>query len=145
MGPGRQNGQLGIGIRSAAEHGVADLDGFDALAHLVHHPGSVQPDPGRELDVTHLLELTFTDPPVEWVHARRPHGDANLTGTGMGLVGVHEPQDVRTAVFGEAHFLHAIDLWLMWDLGDENTLVALCRTVTPNIRSAQRQAGRGED
>lgn len=54
-----------------------------------------------------LQDLAFTDPPVDGVHARRPHGDAYLAGARVGLLGIYEVQNVRTAELGEAHFLHA--------------------------------------
>jgi|UPI0005A7BB0E hypothetical protein len=75
---------------------VTDLDPFDALADLVHHPGGVQPDPGGQLGRMRPQNLTFTDPPVDRVHARRPHGDTYLTGARVGLHGVYEVQNVRT-------------------------------------------------
>ncbi|GAA1937891.1 hypothetical protein GCM10009837_75190 [Streptomyces durmitorensis] len=56
-----------------------------------------------------LEELAFTDPPVDGVHARRPHGYAYLAGARVGLLGVYELQNVRTAELGEAHSLHATD------------------------------------
>ncbi|GGT69720.1 hypothetical protein GCM10010207_80200 [Streptomyces atratus] len=79
------------------------------LADLVHHPGGVLPDSGGQLDRADLLELAFTDPPVDRVHARRPHGDAYLAGARVGLLGVFEVENVGTAEFGEAHSLHAAD------------------------------------
>lgn len=88
---------------------IAGLDVFDALAHLVHHPGGVQPYTGGQLDRMGLQHLTFTDPPIDGVHARRPYGDADLTGTHVGFLGVDEAQDLRAAELGEAHFLHAVD------------------------------------
>lgn len=88
---------------------VTDLDPFDARADLVHHPGGVQPDSGGQLDRMRPQDLTFTDPPVDGVHARRPHGDAYLAGARMGLLGVNEVQNARTAELGEAHSLHAMD------------------------------------
>ncbi|CAK7285997.1 hypothetical protein SGPA1_40257 [Streptomyces misionensis JCM 4497] len=51
--------------------------------------------------------LALTDSPVDGVHPRRPHGDTYLTRARVGLLGVHEVQDARTAELGEAHFLHA--------------------------------------
>ncbi|GAA3646498.1 hypothetical protein GCM10022420_021530 [Streptomyces iranensis] len=54
-------------------------------------------------------DLAFTDPPVDGVHARRPHGDTHLAGARVGLLGGYELQNVRTAELGEAHSLHAAD------------------------------------
>src|SRR6185312_9053764 len=95
-----------------AEHAVADLDPFDALTDLVHHPGGVQPDSGGQVDRMGPQDLAFTDPPVDGVHARRPHGDAYLAGVRVGLLGIYELQDVRTAELGEAHLLHAATVTL---------------------------------
>ncbi|GGX42198.1 hypothetical protein GCM10010341_75110 [Streptomyces noursei] len=91
---------------------VADPDPVDALADLVHDPGGVLPDFGRQLDRAGLLELAFTDPPVDRVHARRPHGDAYPAGAGMGFLGVFEVENVRSAELGEAHSLHAATVTL---------------------------------
>ncbi|GLY66504.1 hypothetical protein Atai01_31230 [Amycolatopsis taiwanensis] len=52
-------------------------------------------------------DLAFADPPVDGVHARRPHSDAYLTGARVWLLGIYELQNVRTAELGEAHSLHA--------------------------------------
>lgn len=88
---------------------VADLDPFDALADLVHHPGGVQADPGGQLDRMGPQDLALTDPPVDGIHAGRPYGDTYLAGARVGLLGVYEVQDIGTAELGEAHFLHAAD------------------------------------
>lgn len=60
-----------------------------------------------------LLELAFANPPVDGVHACRAHGDADLPGTRVGLFGIDESQDFRTAELGEAHFLHTAEIFAM--------------------------------
>ncbi|GES30206.1 hypothetical protein San01_26930 [Streptomyces angustmyceticus] len=99
-------------MRPFAEHAVADLDPVDALTDLVHHPGGVQPDPGRQRDRMGRQDLAFADPPVDGVHARRPDGDAYVSGARVGLLGIFESENVRTAELGEAHSLHAVNVTL---------------------------------
>ncbi|GGV28397.1 hypothetical protein GCM10010277_10500 [Streptomyces longisporoflavus] len=54
-------------------------------------------------------DLALADPPVDGVHACRPHGDAYLAGARVGLLGIYELQDSGAAELGEAHFLHAAE------------------------------------
>ncbi|GHE95881.1 hypothetical protein GCM10017776_10610 [Streptomyces griseoluteus] len=54
-------------------------------------------------------DLALPDPPVDGVHPGRPYGYAYLSWARVGLLGVHEPQDVRTAELGKAHFPHAAE------------------------------------
>ncbi|GAB3128320.1 hypothetical protein GCM10027160_53730 [Streptomyces calidiresistens] len=88
---------------------VADRNPFDALADLVHHPGGVLPEPGGQFEGADPSELTFTDPPVDGVHARRSNGYANQAGSRVGLLDVFESQDLRSTEPGEAHSSHAGD------------------------------------
>ncbi|GAA1698615.1 hypothetical protein GCM10009680_43600 [Streptomyces yatensis] len=54
-------------------------------------------------------DLALPNPPVDGVHARRAHSDTYLAGARMGLLGIDELQNIRTAELGEAHSLHAAD------------------------------------
>ncbi|GGV09634.1 hypothetical protein GCM10010245_18210 [Streptomyces spectabilis] len=94
---------------AAPEDPVTDRDAVDAFADLIDHPGGVLSDPGGQFEGTDRLELSFADPPVDGVHARRSHGYADLAGAGTGLRGVVEAEYVGAAERGEADSLHAAD------------------------------------
>ncbi len=107
--PGRQYGELGVGVDAFAEHMVPDPRAADALADPVDDPGGVQAQSGGQSGGVGAEDLAFADPPVDGVHARRADGYADLTGPRAGLVGVEEVQDVGIAELGEDHLLHTDD------------------------------------
>lgn len=108
-GPGRQHGEFGVRVGAFAEHAVADLDPFDALADLVHHPGGVQSDPGGQLDRMGSQDLALPNPPVDGVDAGCSYGDAYPAGARVGLLGFHQLQDFGTAELGETNFPHGAE------------------------------------
>lgn len=108
-GPRRQHGELGVGVDSFAEHAVSDLDPFDSLADLVHHPRGVKADPRGQFGRMGPQHLPLADPPVDGVHTGSAHGDTYPPGTRMRILGIDEVQHVRAAELGKAHFFHAAD------------------------------------
>lgn len=51
-------------------------------------------------------DLAFADAPVDGVHSCGAYADAYPAGARVGLIGIHEVEDIRAAERGEAHFLH---------------------------------------
>src|SRR3954471_19171859 len=87
-----------LGVLAATEDVVADGHIRDPVAHLVNHAGGVVAEVSRARQGLAPGHGSADQLPVDGVHARRPHRDADLPGARVRLRGLLPRQDLRTPI-----------------------------------------------